>query len=342
MLPMGSNTTLDPKAWTWQASLRDAIRSVDELLELLGLSADQLPQLDRSPDFPLLVPREYVQRMERFHPKDPLLLQVLPLAVENQWTPGFHIDAVGDHASTQEPGVLHKYQSRALLIATGLCAVHCRYCFRRHYPYQETPKSLAQWDESIQYIIDHPQIDEVILSGGDPLSLGNAKLFGLIQRVTNIDHVTRVRIHTRFPVMIPSRIDREFIELLEKTSLAQNPKSVWMVLHVNHANEIDPALREACGKLRRAGAVLLNQAVLLRGVNDHFEAQRDLCKKLTDAGIIPYYLHQLDRVTGTAHFECDQHQGEMLIARLRDELSGYAVPRFVKEIAGQKSKTLIL
>lgn len=124
---MGSNTTLDPTAWTWQASLRDAIRSVDELLELLGLSADQLPQLDRSPDFPLLVPREYVQRMERFHPQDPLLLQVLPLAVENQWTPGFHIDAVGDHASTQEPGVLHKYQSRALLIATGLCAVHCTY-----------------------------------------------------------------------------------------------------------------------------------------------------------------------------------------------------------------------
>jgi EF-P beta-lysylation protein EpmB len=342
MLPMGSNTTLDPMAWTWQASLRDAIRSVDELLELLGLSADQLPQLDSSPDFPLLVPREYVQRMERFHPQDPLLLQVLPLAVENQWTPGFHIDAVGDHASTQQPGVLHKYQSRALLIATGLCAVHCRYCFRRHYPYQETPKSLAQWDESIQYIIDHPQIDEVILSGGDPLSLGNAKLFGLIQRVTNIDHVTRVRIHTRFPVMIPSRIDREFIELLEKISLAQNPKSVWMVLHVNHANEIDPALREACGKLRRTGAVLLNQAVLLRGVNDNFEAQRDLCKKLTDAGIIPYYLHQLDRVRGTAHFECDQQQGEMLIARLRDELSGYAVPRFVKEIAGQKSKTLIL
>lgn len=339
---MGSNSTFDPIASTWQASLRDAIRSVDELLELLGLTPDQLPELDRIPNFPLLVPREYVQRMERFNPQDPLLMQVLPLGLENHQVPGFHIDAVGDNASTQEPGVLHKYQSRALLIATGLCAVHCRYCFRRHYPYQETPKSLAQWDDSIRYIIDNPQIDEVILSGGDPLSLGNAKLFGLVQKVANIDHITRVRIHTRFPVMIPSRIDGEFIELLEKISLAENPKSVWIVFHVNHANEIDPALKEACLKLRRSGAILLNQAVLLRGVNDHFEAQRDLCKKLADTGIIPYYLHQLDRVTGTAHFECDQHQGEILIARLRDELSGYAVPRFVKEISGQNSKTLIL
>ena len=339
---MGSDPRLETLSPTWQSALREAVRSVDELLELLDLSPDQLPSLDRSPDFPLLVPREYVQRMERSNPQDPLLLQVLPLAQEYQQYPGFEIDAVGDSASIRQPGLLHKYQSRALLIATGLCAVHCRYCFRRHYPYEDSPKSLAHWEDSIRYIADNPQIDEVILSGGDPLSLGNAKLFGLIEKITSIDHVTRLRIHTRFPVMIPHRIDTEFVDRLVAIFTSQIHKSAWLVLHVNHANEIDRALAQACLKLRRSGAVLLNQAVLLRGINDSFEAQRDLCKKLSDIGVLPYYLHQLDRVHGTAHFECDQQQGESLVARLRSELSGYAVPRFVKEIAGENSKTLIL
>jgi len=339
---MASDPSVDSSSRTWQESLRRAVRSVDELLERLGLTPDQLPPLDSSPKFPLLVPGEYIQRMEPSNPRDPLLLQVLPLAQENDRVAGFQIDAVGDGASTRLPGVLHKYQSRALLIATGLCAVHCRYCFRRHFPYDESPTSLSQWDDSIRYIQEHREIEEVLLSGGDPLSLGNAKLFGLIGKISRIEHVSRIRIHTRFPVMIPSRVDRDMLERLEALLDSQNPRSIWIVLHVNHANEIDQPLVDACTKLRRSGAVMLNQAVLLRGINDTFETQRDLCKKLADSGIVPYYLHQLDRVEGSAHFECDQGVGESIIARLRSELSGYAVPRFVQEIAGEPSKSLIL
>lgn len=327
---------------TWQTSLRQAVRSLDELLGILGLSREELPGLDATSSFPLLVPREYVQRMEVGNPRDPLLAQVLPRAEENLQVDGFGLDAVGDGPSARLPGILHKYQSRALLIATGLCAVHCRYCFRRHYPYEDSPASLAQWDESLRYLEENPQIDEVILSGGDPLSLGNAKLFGLLGRVASLSHVSRVRIHTRFPVMIPSRIDSDFLERLEAIAFGPEGKPVWIVLHVNHAREIDGPLVEVCQRLRRSGAILLNQAVLLRGVNDTFESQRDLCKGLADAGVVPYYLHQLDRVAGTAHFECDEQLGESIVARLRTELSGYATPRFVREIAGEASKTVIL
>lgn len=339
---MESDTSLENAASNWQESLRRAVRSVGQLLEQVGLSPEELPELDLAPSFPLLVPREYVRRMEYSNPRDPLLLQVLPLARENQEVEGFNQDAVGDSLSARLPGVLHKYHSRSLLIATGLCAVHCRYCFRRHYPYNESPTSLSQWDESLNYVQANPQIEEVILSGGDPLSLGNAKLFGLIAKTSRIEHVSRIRIHTRFPVMIPGRIDSDFIERLESGLQTNSLKSIWMVLHINHSREIDRALVEACLKLRRSGVVLLNQAVLLRGINDSLEAQRDLCKKLVDAGIVPYYLHQLDRVAGAAHFECDEQLGETIIAGLRSELSGYAVPRFVKEIAGESSKTLIL
>lgn len=339
---MGSDESVAERPGTWQESLRRAVRSLDELLELLSLSRDQLPALDPTPGFPLLVPREYVRRMELSNPRDPLLLQVLPLAEENLQVSGFDSDAVGDSHSARLPGVLHKYQSRALLIATGLCAVHCRYCFRRHYPYEESPTSLSQWDSSLGYVQDNPQIDEVILSGGDPLSLGNAKLFGLLGKIASIEHVTRIRIHTRFPVMIPSRIDQDFLERLETGLLSETRKSVWMVLHVNHAREIDRQLIDACHELRRAGVILLNQSVLLRGINDTLESQRDLCKQLADVGIVPYYLHQLDRVAGAAHFECDASTGESLVAGLRMELSGYAVPRFVRETAGEPSKTLIL
>ena len=339
---MGSDRHIESIAVTWQESLRRAVRSVEELLTLLSLTREQLPELDSNPSFPLLVPREYIERIEKSDPYDPLLLQVLPLAQENAQATGFGFDPVGDGLSARSAGVLHKYQSRALLIATGLCAVHCRYCFRRHYPYEDSPRSLSQWDDSLRYIQDHRAIEEVILSGGDPLSLGNAKLFGLINRISSIEHVSRIRIHTRFPVMIPNRIDADFIEQLEAIVGAESSKSIYMVLHVNHANEIDRPLMQAIAKLRRSSVVLLNQAVLLRGVNDTLEAQKDLCRKLADSGVIPYYLHQLDRVAGAAHYECDESLGEALVAGLRRELSGYAVPRFVKETAGELSKTLIL
>ena len=217
-----------------------------------------------------------------------------------------------------------------------MCAVHCRYCFRRHYPYEETPKSFEAWKDSLDYIADHPEIEEVIFSGGDPLSLGNSRLFGLIEAVEGIAHVSRIRIHTRFPVLIPSRIDAEFLNRIQSIH-----KPVWMVLHINHANEMDSNVLEAANALRKSGVILLNQAVLLRGVNDSIEIQRALNRRLVDNGIMPYYLHQLDRVSGTAHFETDESQGRSIIHRLREESSGYGVPRFVREIPGKPSKTLI-
>ncbi len=333
---MGSDGMVSPKSKSWNLSLQQAIRSLDDLLDAVGLERHQLPALDESPDFPLLVPREFVARIKRGDPSDPLLLQVLPLARERELVEGYSNDAVGDSHATKSPGLLHKYTTRALLVASGMCAVNCRYCFRRHFPYDQAPKALLQWQETLKYIAEHSQIQEVILSGGDPLSLGNSKLFELLRAAGQISHVQRIRIHTRFPVMIPSRIDTEF---LEEISAMERP--VWMVLHINHVQEIDQGLRDALKGLRRAGVILLNQAVLLRGINDTFEAQRDLCVGLVNAGVQPYYLHQLDRVEGAAHFESDVALGEQIVDRLRRELSGYAVPRFVREVAGESSKTLI-
>jgi EF-P beta-lysylation protein EpmB len=333
---MGSDGMLAPKSKSWKLSLQQAIRSLGELLDVVDLSRDQLPPLDESPDFPLLVPREFAARMKRGDPSDPLLLQVLPLASERESVAGYSDDAVGDSNATKSPGLIHKYPTRALLVASGMCAVNCRYCFRRHFPYDEAPKSLIQWHEALGYIAEHPQIQEVILSGGDPLSLGNSKLFELLRAANQISHVQRIRIHTRFPVMIPSRIDTEFLE-----EISAMERAIWMVLHINHVREIDQELCDALKGLRRAGVILMNQAVLLRGVNDTFEAQRDLCVGLVNAGVQPYYLHQLDRVGGAAHFESDVALGEQIVDRLRSELSGYAVPRFVREVAGESSKTLI-
>ena len=325
---MGSNS--------WPLSLQQAIRTIDELLECIDVPRDALPLLDLSPDFPLLVPREFVARMEKGNPADPLLLQVLPQAAERSVVTGYFKDAVGDSNASKTPGLLHKYRSRTLLIASGLCAVNCRYCFRRHYPYDQAPRSLAHWEETLSYIHAHPEIDEVILSGGDPLSLGNNKLFELLKRIEQVPHVRRLRIHTRFPVMIPSRIDDGFLQAIREMH-----KPVWMVLHINHPNEIDLALSNALTALRKSGVVLLNQAVLLRGINDSVETQRTLCNRLVNEGVQPYYLHQLDRVEGTAHFESDERLGVAIIEQLRSEISGYAVPEFVREIAGQPSKTPI-
>lgn len=325
---MGSNS--------WPLSLQHAIRTIDELLECVEVTRDALPPLDHSPDFPLLVPREFVARMEKGNPSDPLLLQVLPQAAERSTVYGYLKDAVGDSNASKTPGLLHKYRSRTLLIASGLCAVNCRYCFRRHYPYDEAPRSMAHWEATLSYIQNHTEVEEVILSGGDPLSLGNNKLFELLKRIEQVPHVRRLRIHTRFPVMIPSRIDDGFLQAVKELH-----KPVWMVLHINHPNEIDLALSNALTALRKSGVVLLNQAVLLKGINDSIETQRALCNRLVNEGVQPYYLHQLDRVEGTAHFESDERLGVAIIEQLRSEISGYAVPEFVREIAGQPSKTPI-
>jgi len=328
-------TPLRAQPRQWQRAWRDAITEPRELLELLDLghlAAQLLPRAETG--FAMRVPRGFAARMRRGDAGDPLLLQVLPRAQELDDVPGFTADAVGDLNARVGAGVLHKYQGRALLIATGSCAVNCRYCFRRHFPYAQETAAASQWHEAIAHIRADTSIYEVILSGGDPLSLATPKLAELSAALRTIAHVQRVRIHTRLPIVLPERVDEEFLLWLRAL-----PWPVAIVLHANHANEIDAAVTSACARLREAGANLLNQSVLLRGVNDDVQALADLSTRLFDSGVMPYYLHQLDRVAGAAHFAVDDERARMLVDGLRERLSGYLVPRLVREIAGESSKT---
>ncbi|MCQ4163693.1 EF-P beta-lysylation protein EpmB [Tahibacter harae] len=324
-----------PPARNWQQLWREAVTDPLELLRLLGLqhrAAELLPGRDTG--FALRVPRGFVARMRPGDPADPLLRQVLPLAAELEATPGYSIDAVGDLAARSAHGVLQKYAGRALLIATGSCAVNCRYCFRRHFPYAEETAAANHWREALAAVTADTSIDELILSGGDPLSLSNAKLVELGQALQSLPHVTRLRIHSRLPVVLPQRVDEGLTGWL-----AALPLQKVVVLHANHANEFDAEVDAACARLREAGCTLLNQAVLLRGVNDDADALAALSQRGFAAGVLPYYLHQLDRVLGAAHFEVDDTVAAALVEALRTRLPGYLVPRLVREIAGEKSKT---
>ena len=318
----------------WQQLWREAVSDPLELLDLLGLSshaANLLPPTDTG--FAQRVPRGFVARMRHGDPADPLLLQVLPQAAELDMVAGFGHDAVGDLAARASHGVLHKYHGRALLVATGSCAVNCRYCFRRHFPYAEETAAAARWESAIAYLRGDESIREVILSGGDPLSLSTAKLAELGRALATIPHVRRLRIHTRLPVVLPERVDAEFLDWF-----AALPLQRVIVLHANHANEIDAGVDRACAALRSAGATLLNQSVLLRGINDDADALSDLSERLFDSGVLPYYLHQLDRVSGAAHFEVDEARAARLMNALRVRLPGYLVPRWVREVAGELYK----
>ena len=319
----------------WQVLWRQAVTDPLELLALVGLkhrAAELLSTVDSG--FALRVPRGFVARMRRGDPADPLLLQVLPQAAELEEAPGFTRDAVGDLAARTAHGVLHKYTGRALLIATGSCAVNCRYCFRRHFPYAEETAAAGGWRDALAHIAADASISEVILSGGDPLSLSTAKLAELSDGIGAIPHVRRLRIHSRLPVVLPERIDTEFTAWL-----AALPFEHIVVLHANHANELDDAVANACTRLREAGALLLNQSVLLRGINDNEAVLAELSERLIAINVLPYYLHQLDRVHGAAHFEVDDARALSLIETLRARLPGYLVPRLVREIPGQSAKT---
>lgn len=318
----------------WKRLWRDAVRDPAELLGLLGLEG-RVPGLsaDAAAQFPLRVPRGFVARMRPGDPHDPLLRQVLPLDEELRPMPGFGLDAVGDGAAKAATGVIHKYAGRALLIATGSCAIHCRYCFRRHFPYAEETAAAGQWREAVEAIRADASIDEVILSGGDPLSLSTAKLAELTAQLATVPHLRRLRIHTRLPVVLPERVDSELTAWLHAL-----PWPVAMVLHANHAQEFDDAVDLAMARLRDAGATLLNQAVLLRGVNDSVDALAALSERGFAAGVLPYYLHQLDRVAGSAHFEVDDDRALTLHAALMARLSGYLVPKLVREVAGDPGK----
>jgi EF-P beta-lysylation protein EpmB len=322
-------------ARNWKHRLRDAFRDVDALLADLGLSRSDV-DLAVDTQFPLLVPREFAARMRTGDAADPLLLQVLPVAAESELAPGWLLDPVGDLKRTRGPGLIHKYRGRVLLIATASCAVHCRYCFRRHFPYAEELAARDRWSAAVTEIAADASISEVILSGGDPLSLATPKLRELTDALAAIAHVKRLRIHTRWPIVLPQRVDAELVAWLREL-----PWPVVVVVHANHAREFDADVGDALRAMRAAGATLLNQAVLLRGVNDTAAALRELSMMLGDHGVMPYYLHALDRVVGAAHFEVEPARARRLIRQLRAELPGYLVPRLVREDAGATHKTVL-
>jgi EF-P beta-lysylation protein EpmB len=310
------------------------VRDPRELLAMLGLEslAAGLSE-EAAAGFPLRVPRAFIARMRHGDPADPLLRQVLPVLDEARVVPGFALDAVGDEAARRGGGVIHKYDGRALLVATGSCAVHCRYCFRRHFPYAAETAAAGGWREAVAAIGADTSIDEVILSGGDPLALATPKLAELTDALAAIPHLRRLRIHTRLPIVLPERVDAPLLAWLRAL-----PWPVAVVVHANHANEFDGAVDAAMAALRDAGATLLNQAVLLRGVNDSADALAELSGRAFAAGVLPYYLHQLDRVAGTAHFEVPDARARELHAALAARLSGYLVPRLVREVPGDTGK----
>ena len=322
---------------SWQNAMKVAIRNSTELFTLLNLSGDAVRTSKVGEgQFPVFVPLEFLSRMRLGDINDPLLLQVLPRPEESNVDPKFDFDPVGDAQVEKAPGLLHKYTGRVLLIVSGACGVHCRYCFRRHYPYSSAPKSIDRWLPAIEYIESDPSIHEVILSGGDPLTVVDDHLAELVERFDAIPHLMRLRIHTRMPVVIPQRVDQKLCGWLGRTRLSK-----WVVLHINHVQEIDEHVVEAINRLRLTGATVMNQAVLLRGVNDTADKLEALCQRLVDCGVMPYYLHQLDRVAGATHFETDRVLGLKIMEELAKRLPGYAVPKYVVEIAGEPGKSMI-
>ncbi|WP_280547862.1 EF-P beta-lysylation protein EpmB [Halomonas sp. 11-S5] len=319
----------------WQTQLARAIRDPRELCRRLGLDEAWWPGAERGHAlFEVRVPEVYLARIRPGDPADPLLRQVLPLAEEAVPMAGYVADPLKEAEHAPAPGLIHKYAGRVLLIASPACAVNCRYCFRRHFPYEENAPSRAQWEESLEHIRQDPSIREAILSGGDPLAASDRQLAWLVERLEAIPHLKRLRIHTRLPVVIPERIDDALLGWLGATHLQK-----VMVLHINHANEIDEAVIAACRKLSAAGVTLLNQSVLLRGVNDSIGALAALSERLFEAGILPYYLHVLDPVAGAAHFDVADDEARELVAGLREVLPGFLMPRLVREIPGEASKT---
>lgn len=317
----------------WQCALAQAIGSVDELLNLLQIDPGQYRGPTLAADFPLRVPHSFAARMEPGNIDDPLLRQVLPLPAEDLAAPGYLPDPLAEQEAIATPGLLHKYHGRALLTVTGACAIHCRYCFRRHFPYSDANPLAAHRDQALAYLRSHEEITEVILSGGDPLVLPDSRLRELAAQLAAIPHITTLRLHTRLPVVLPARVDGQ---LLEWTG--NHPGQMVVVIHCNHPNEINADVVAALQRLAQAGVTLLNQSVLMKGINDRADTLKEMCESLFAAGVLPYYLHQLDRVQGAAHFEVSDARARELIQQLHGTLPGYLVPRLVREIPGLPGK----
>lgn len=321
---------------SWQKELANAVKNPQQLLNLLAISPEKMRISENArKNFAMLVPMPFVNKMQKGDISDPLLKQVLPIDCEDKIVEGYSLDPLGEHQNGIQ-GLLHKYKSRVLLILKSGCAVNCRYCFRRHFPYQENTLNKQQLIEIIDYLKAHPEVNEVILSGGDPLMAKDTFLEHLVNELDQLPQLKRLRIHTRLPVVIPQRITDSLCQLLADSRL-----KVMMVLHINHANEIDDLFREAMLKLHRIGIQLLNQSVLLKGVNDSSAALVNLSEALSEANILPYYLFLLDKVQGAQHFDIETEKALQLIKEINIELPGYLVPKLSREIAGEKSKTLI-
>jgi EF-P beta-lysylation protein EpmB len=321
----------------WKKELANATTSVSDLLERLQLS-DHIQQMDCSPDFSCLVTDSYLKKMEVGNINDPLLLQVLPQGQEKSelHQQSGTTDPVADLDAMTSPGLLHKYHGRALLISTGACAIHCRYCFRRHYPYQQSSCVSSALDQTIHYLQQHTEIEEIILSGGDPLVLDNEKLNRLISTLETVPHIHTLRIHTRLPIVLHKRINAGLLQLLQATRF-----HVVMVIHANHANELGAEEQEKLLLLRNIGVTLLNQSVLLKGINDNADTLVALSKRLFSCYTLPYYLHLLDPVKGAMHFDIEKSTAIKLKDEMEQRLSGYLIPRLVQEIAGKAAKTAI-
>jgi EF-P beta-lysylation protein EpmB len=322
----------------WQQQLQAAFKHIDDLCHYLQIASDDLPvSLAAAGNFPFKVPLSFAASMEKGNPHDPLLRQVLPVEDEMLVYPGFSNDPVGDLQAAAIAGVLHKYHGRALFITTGSCAINCRYCFRRNFPYPELQISKQTEDFAVQYIRGDSSLSEVILSGGDPLLLSDNRLNALIQQLGKIDHVKRIRIHSRLPIVLPARITDELVATLKRS-----PVKIVFVVHCNHANEINERVIVALKGLKNAGIILFNQAVLLKGVNDDAEVLCRLSENLFAQSVIPYYLHVLDKATGTGHFEVPNMEALALIERVRALLPGYLVPKLVRERAGALAKEALI
>ncbi len=330
-----SVTQNTPNREDWIQQLKDIITDPIELLQLLGLSdnADLLNGISAKKLFALRVPRAYLTRIKQGDANDPLLLQVITQQEEFIKDPHYSCNPL-DEQTNAIPGLLHKYHNRALLLVKGACAINCRYCFRRHFPYQDNPGNKNTWLNAINYINQHKELDEILFSGGDPLMAKDHELDWLISQLEAIPHLKRLRIHSRMATVLPARITTTLCNRLNTSRL-----QVILVTHINHANEIDDCVKQAMQDLSLANVTLLNQSVLLKGINDNADILADLSNALFDSGILPYYLHTLDKVSGASHFMVDDHQAQQIMQQLLTKVSGYLVPRLVREISGQPSKT---
>jgi L-lysine 2,3-aminomutase len=321
---------------SWQQHLSNAFTNPVDLCDYLEIPVPENLLSLAETSFPMRVPRSFAARMEKGNPDDPLLKQVLPTSAELADFPNYSTDPVGDLAATTATGVIHKYYGRALFITTGSCAINCRYCFRRDFPYSELQLSKQKQQQAIAYVTSHPEISEVIFSGGDPLLLNDQNLAGLLQQLETIAHLKRIRIHSRLPIVLPSRITESLLELFQRSS-----KKIVLVVHCNHANELNEEVKDGCEEILSNKITLLNQAVLLKGVNDSLAALQNLNEKLFDFGILPYYLHLLDKASGTAHFEVAENEAIALMQQLAKTLPGYLVPKLARENSGAAAKVII-